>query len=269
MNNSIGILGCGWLGLPLAESLIKAGHKVHGTTTSKEKLHTLNSKGIKSYLVILSEDGITGNMSDFLEEVETLVVNVPPKLRGANQEDYVLKMRFLHHSLNIGNIKKLIFVSSTSVYGKLEGEVTEATPPRPNTASGRQLLTSESIFLEDPKLNTTIIRFGGLIGPDRHPARMLSGKKDLTNGNEYINLIHQDDCIRIIKSAIEQLWSDDILNGVYPYHATKENYYVASCNKLGLQPPDYKRNEAAKGKKVVSNVLLNVKKFDFLTTVRI
>lgn len=222
-----------------------------------------------TYLIVLSEDGITGNMTDFLKDVETLVVNIPPKLRGGNKEDYVQKMRRLHQQLNKGMVKKLIFVSSTSVYGDVEGEVNEATFPRPNTESGRQLLTAESIFLADPKLNTTVIRFGGLIGPDRHPARMLSGKKGLTNGNEYINLIHLDDCIRIIKSVIEEQWPDDILNGVFPFHPTKENYYMDSCNKMDLQPPDYKRNNTKKGKKVISNTLLNVKKFHFLTTIRL
>ena len=34
----IGILGCGWLGLPLAQQLVEDGHIVRGSTTQNSKL---------------------------------------------------------------------------------------------------------------------------------------------------------------------------------------------------------------------------------------
>ncbi|RUA14157.1 MAG: short-chain dehydrogenase, partial [Flavobacteriia bacterium] len=49
MSNSIGVLGCGWLGLPLAQRLVESGFEVHGTTTSIEKVQQLQRLGIVPY----------------------------------------------------------------------------------------------------------------------------------------------------------------------------------------------------------------------------
>ena len=52
MKTTVGIMGCGWLGLPLAQSLIEKGFNVKGTTTSFEKLSVLTNIGIESLSLI-------------------------------------------------------------------------------------------------------------------------------------------------------------------------------------------------------------------------
>ena len=92
MNNYVGIIGCGWLGLPLAEALVLDGFNVKGSTTAENKLSILNNAGIEPYLISLSENSIEGDITNFLNRVKTLVLNVPPKLRGTNSENYVAKI---------------------------------------------------------------------------------------------------------------------------------------------------------------------------------
>ena len=259
-------MGCGWLGLPLAISLINIGYKVHGSTTSKEKMIPLTKNGIIPFLISFSEDNIVGDISKFLTNIEILIINIPPKLRNNSQESYVKKMRLLHQEVKKAGLQKVIFVSSTSIYGNISGDVTETTIPQPSTDSGKQLLASENIFKKDANLITTIIRFGGLIGPNRHPITVLSGKKELSNGHHPINLIHLDDCIQIIAAILEHSWWNETLNGVYPIHPIKQEYYTKEALKQGLQSPDYKEDNSRKGKKVHSEVLINVKKFEFTTS---
>ncbi len=259
-------MGCGWLGLPLAISLINKKYKVHGSTTSQEKIIPLTKNGIIPFLISFSEDEIVGDISKFLTNIEVLIINIPPKLRGNHQESYVKKMQLLHREVKKAALQKVIFVSSTSVYGDVEGEVTEETIPQPSTESGKQLLAAENIFVNDTGLKTTVIRFGGLIGPNRHPITRLSGKRELSNGNQPINLIHLDDCIQIITAILEQSWWNETLNGVYPAHPIKQEYYTKEALKQGLQSPDYKEDNFEKGKKVHSKVLINVKKFEFTTS---
>ena len=177
MKNTIGIIGCGWLGLPLAKSLIQDGYQVRGSTTNNLKLPILEEEGILPYLIILGQDGITGSITEYLDRLDVLIINVPPRLRGNNFENYVLKMQFLHDEIGKSSVKKILFISSTSVYGAAEGAVTEDTVPMPATESGRQLLEVEKFFQKDKSIQTSIIRFGGLIGPKRHPITMLSRKK--------------------------------------------------------------------------------------------
>ena len=266
MKNTIAIMGCGWLGFPLAKVLIQDGCQIHGSTTSEEKMGKLAAAGIHPFLISLSEDGIEGDIEGFLSNVDALVINVPPKLRGGHKENYVKKMQLLHGAIKLSQVKQLIFISSTSVYGDIDGEVTEETTPEPVTESGKQLKVSEDVFRKDNSLKATIIRFGGLIGPERHPVTMLSGRKNLSNGNAPINLIHLNDCIGIITEILKKNWWGETLNGVYPYHPTKQEYYASKAIGKELQVPDFNVNSPKKGKIVSSYTLTNVKGFEFTTT---
>ncbi len=262
----IGVLGCGWLGLPLAKSFVADGFFVHGSTTSEEKIAILKKEGIVPFLITFHEYGIEGDISDFFKTLEVLVVNIPPKLRNGNNENYVKKIKLLHEAVKKSTLDKIIFISSISVYGAVDGKVTEESIPHPTTASGKQLLAAEKIFLDDQNLQTTVIRFGGLIGPDRHPITTLSGRENLSNGNAPVNLIHLNDCIQIIRSVFENSWWNEVINGVHPDHPSKQEYYTEAAKKRNLQIPDYKEDTNKKGKIVVPKVLLIVKNYKFTTT---
>ncbi|PKA98635.1 nucleoside-diphosphate-sugar epimerase [Flavobacteriaceae bacterium MAR_2009_75] len=266
MNKTIAVLGCGWLGLPLAQSFLKNGYQVKGSTTTKDKLKELEQLGITPFQIGLKEDRIEGDIDSFLKNIEVLIINVPPKLRSGNGENYVMKMKLLYSAIQESSIKKVIFVSSTSVYGDIEGNVSEETNPQPSTESGKQLLVSENIFRNDNNIQSTIIRFGGLIGPERHPVTMLSGRTNLKNGHHPINLIHLNDCIKLISEIIAKNWYNETFNGVYPFHPKKEDYYISEAIKRNIQPPDYKIITIEKGKTVQSYNLTNVKGFMFTTT---
>ncbi|MBO0331181.1 SDR family oxidoreductase [[Muricauda] lutisoli] len=257
MNKNVGVLGCGWLGLPLAKTLVEKGYTVHGSTTSSGKLNTLEKKGITAFEIHLSETGIQGNIQGFLSPIETLIIDVPPKLRGKNSENFVEKMKYLHAEIKKNKVSKIIFVSSTAVYGEAEGKVSEESPTSPVTESGKQLVECEKIFRDDESFKTTIIRFGGLIGPNRHPVTTLSGRENLSGGNNPINLIHLDDCIHMITTILEQRYWGEIFNGVYPHHPKKQVYYFEEAQKRGLPAPRYKTESSQnKGKLVLGKNFL-------------
>ncbi|MBC6997292.1 NAD(P)H-binding protein [Cytophaga sp. FL35] len=264
--NKIAVMGCGWLGLPLAKALLAKNFSVKGSTTSNEKLLKLKELGIEPALLILSETEIKGNIHDFLTDVDILIINIPPRLRSGNGENYVKKMQLVYEAILKSSVKKIVFVSSTSVYGDVQGEVDEYTPPNPTTESGKQLTEVEKIFKEAKNFETTLVRFGGLIGPNRHPVTMLSGRKNLKNGHHPINLIHLNDCIKIIEEIILNNWWNETFNGVYPYHPAKSIYYNAEAKKRSIQPFDYEKNNAKSGKTVRSKNLISVKGFKFTTT---
>jgi len=267
LNKRIGILGCGWLGLPLAKALIADSHFVYGTTTSDSKIATLEKAKIIPFTITLAAHGIEGNIKQFLKKLELLIINVPPNLRSAPKESYIKRMLHLHHEIKHSSLRRIIFISSTSVYGNIGGLVTEDSPTEPNTESGRQLLASEHVFLRDAHLNTSIIRFGGLIGPKRHPITYLAGKTDLTNGNDPVNLIHLNDCIGIIKTVIRGNSTNKVVNGVYPHHPKKEAYYTSEALKRGLLPPIYSKNLDESGNKTIESRSLDVKMYRFNTSI--
>ena len=262
-------MGCGWLGYSLAKSLIQEGFTVFGTTTSEDKMPILQTVGITPYRISISEKGITGPITTLLGNAETLIINIPPKLRGSNPENYIKKMEHLCGALKKSKVKKVVFVSSTSVYGNDQGVITDDILPKPTTASGKQLLASEKLFSALPNIETTIIRFGGLIGKDRHPITMLSGKTGLRNGNHPVNLIHLEDCIGIIKSILKKQWWGEIFNAAFPLHPSKKEYYQQIAKQKGLIPPEYDENSRLSGKIIEPSRLILVKKYVFLTSIYI
>ncbi|NNE02186.1 MAG: SDR family oxidoreductase [Arenibacter sp.] len=264
MKPRVGILGVGWLGFPLGKSLVKLGYPVSGSTTNKANLELIANEGIDSYYISLFEEGVRGSLIDFLKEIDILLINVPPN-RSTDDDSYLKKMRQLYEAVKIMHVEKIIFVSSTSVYGSLSGEVTEKSVPKPNTPSGKQLLAAENLFKKDTSLSTTIVRFGGLIGPDRHPVTFLSGRKNIKNGDDVINLIHLEDCMYLLTAIISNSWWNEIFNGVYPYHPSKKEYYTAEAKKRGLPIPEYLATYPGKSGKLIKGDAFVAKKMQFKT----
>ena len=81
MNKKISILGCGWLGLPLAKSLLSKGYEVKGSTTSESKLEVLKNAGISPFQIQLEEHQIIGTIEDFLKETDVLVTILVEKIQ--------------------------------------------------------------------------------------------------------------------------------------------------------------------------------------------
>lgn len=251
-------MGCGWLGLPLAEFLHQKGYTVKGSTTSISKLELLKSKHIAPYLISLHANGVEGDMNAFLAQSELVICAIPPGLRKNSKESFVAKFKNLLSFIAASSVTKVLFISSTSVYADSNEVVTEDTQPSPITESGKQLVRCESLLREQSKLQTTIVRFGGLIGPDRHPIRMLAGKQQLENPEAPINLIHQEDCIEIIYKIIKTESWNTVFNAVAPYHPSRKDYYTAKAIALNLDPPGFAEKGPSFGKTVSSDKLIAV-----------
>jgi nucleoside-diphosphate-sugar epimerase len=269
----ISILGCGWLGLPLAKVLISNEFSVNGSTTSEGKLSELAALDIDPFLVALDSKSITGAIEDFLNRSKTLVIDIPPQLRGKNSDSstveekvFVGKIKTLIPYIEKSTIENVLFVSSTSVYGEADAIITEETIPKPDTESGKQLLEAETLLRGNPNFKTTILRFGGLIGEDRNPIKFLAGKENLDNPETSINFIHQEDCIRIILKIITTDSWNKIYNGVCPFHPTRETYYTQKATELALPLPRFDHSRPSSGKLILSDKVENVLGYSFIKT---
>jgi len=261
----ISILGCGWLGLPLAKALVENGFTINGSTTSQEKVSMIEKSGIQPFLISVESKHVSGNIELFLEGSTILIIDIPPKLRGNSNEDFVGKIKKLIPFIEKSSIEKLLFISSTSVYSDVNSLVTEETIPNPETESGKQLLETEQLLQSNSNFKTTVLRFGGLIGEDRHPIRFLSGRKNLENPEAPINLIHQKDCIGIIMAILRPAQNDklvwgDTFNAVAPFHPSRKDYYTQKAIDLNLALPEFNNEKLSLGKTILNfkiNTVLN------------
>ncbi|HEY9168888.1 MAG TPA: NAD(P)-binding domain-containing protein [Lutibacter sp.] len=226
MKRKISILGCGWLGKPLALSLIAQGYQIKGSTTSVAKLNEFQEIGISPFLISL--DYIKHNILAFLDS-EILIVALPSKdIEG---------FRNLISHIENSPVKKVIFISSTSVYGNSDEMVTEEAKTLPSA-----LTTIEMLFKNSTCFETTIIRFAGLFGYNRKPGKFFKNGRKIPNPDGFVNMIHQDDCIQLIEKVIEKNVWNQIFNGCADTHPTRREFYTKTTLDIGLELPDFEEN---------------------------
>lgn len=268
MNKNIAITGLGWLGQPLAYRLDILGYSVKGSVTTIEKATALQNSGFEAYPLEISESGVTGEVKALLKNVDCLMIMIPPGLRRNTGSHYVLKMTHFLEAIKQSAVKKIILVSSTSVYDDSQGNVTEKDEPKPQTIAGKQLRQVEELFINSEGLHTTVVRFGGLIGGSRNPAKYLAGRKDLADGNAPVNLIHRDDCINILVKILKQDVFGTVFNAVNPNHPKKADYYIEKAKELGLDPPTFAEADPNEVLKEVDSVnLKTVLDYTFKTSI--
>ena len=274
MGIKISILGCGWLGLPLAKSLLSKGHEIKGSTTSESKLDVLKNAGISPFQIQLESHQIIGTIEDFLKETNVLVIDIPPGLRRefstSLEMTFVNKVKILIPFIEKSGIQKVIFVSSTSVYG--DGfpivEIREETKPNPDTESGKQLVIAETLLQSNSHFKTTVIRFGGLLGDDRHPIKFLTGRTNVENPDAPVNMIQREDCIGIIEEILKQVQHDNwewnqTFNAVAPQHPTRKAYYHKKAEILNLPLPTFAEDSESKGKIISSKKVETILGYSF------
>ena len=266
----ISILGCGWLGFPLAKALLKEGFTIKGSTTTADKKEMLENAGINHFPIALEVENFTSPVTPFLDGSKTLIIAIPPKLRGKNKDysdaannSFVKKIENLLPYIQQSTIENVLFISSTAVYGEANEVVDENTAPSPVTESGKQLLEIEQLLLANPNFKTTILRFGGLIGEDRNPARFLAGKENVPNPDAPINLIHLEDCIGIIQKIIATQTWDTTLNAVAPFHPSRKKYYSQKAIIENLVPPQFNDKIPSVGKTILSDKLIRLLDYHF------
>jgi len=240
------ILGCGWLGFPLAESFIKDGIQVKGSTRSKEKFSVFQEAGISPYQINIDEQP---NFSDFLD-ADVLLIMITSKLFEAYEN--------LVTQIENSSVKKVIFISSTSVYPRGNKEYTEEDETVDNL-----LAKVEPLFTKNKNFTTTVIRFAGLYGGKRHPGNWFKDKK-IPQPNGFVNMIHREDCIQIIKTIIEKDIFGETFNACANHHPTRKEYYIAARKALQKPAPEFEEPETLVYKKISPAKLIARLNYEFI-----
>ncbi|WP_169973247.1 SDR family oxidoreductase [Tautonia rosea] len=213
------IIGCGYLGIRVARRMMAAGHRVFATTRSRDRAELLAREGMEPILA----DVLIPESLDDLPAVERALYCVGYDRSCGAPIDRVY-VDGLRHTIGrlASRAKRLIYASSTGVYGDLGGDwVDEETPADPQTESGRACLRAEHLLTEFAKLSmypVTILRYSGLYGPGRLMRReaLRSGQPIAADPESYLNLVHIDDAasaavlaLRTPKPGPRYLVSDD------------------------------------------------------------
>lgn len=238
--STIAVLGCGWLGLPLAKHLLAQGHRVLGTTTSAEQLPALAAAGIEAQLLQLGPEFTATDeqrLTALLGQATSLVLNVPP--RAAVAGGYPQLLRPVHRAVAAAHLQSVLFVSTTGVYPDEPRLMRETDAISTRDAASDVLRTEGHFVPRYGQWQSTVVRLGGLIGPGRPPGRFLAGRRNLAQGAAPTNLLHLTDAVGVLGTILEQNIWGHTLNVCAQSHPLRRDFYPAAATYLGLEPPTF------------------------------
>ena len=264
----ISILGCGWLGFPLAKRLVHHDitSELKGSVTSLPKTELLKHAGIEAFVIELNPDF---NDDEFLFQsffdTDSLIITFPPRLSKNEPGFYPRQVAAVIEKIKNSPISEIIFVSSTGVYPDLNRIVVEQDVTMPDQAASPDMVAAENLLIELRKnLKVTILRHGGLIGYDRIPGKYVKGKKDITTGSLPVNYIHPDDAVGIMIKILEDGVQNETFNIVAPLHPTRREVYESTCQQFGWETPTFSNAENDQDFKIISGEkLLSFYDYDF------
>jgi len=238
----IAIIGLGWLGRPLASLLKKDEWLVKGSTTRFDKADVLRNEAIETY-VYHSSIGV--QFPKALSDADALFLNVPPGIRSAlNKEaaarDYVKEMNKILGEFDFSRTH-LVAASSTSVYPEQNTLLDESFGALgiPSGEAGEALREYERNCLDIGGPNTTILRFAGLYGQDRHPVRFFTGRDKIQGGQQRVNMVSKERCLTVLRNVFNKPVYGEILNVVNSDYPTREEFYTKACKELELEKPQF------------------------------
>ena len=252
---NITILGLGWLGLPLAKSLIKKGINVIGTSTSNDKIESINASENLNAIKWALEMDVPKNLIEKSLKADICIIAIPASHVFKNLETVIYFLQKLPDSTEI------ILISSTGVYPEKLALASE------NYQFDEIELTNSNVQIEQKIASSisqrlTILRLAGLIGPNRHPIKQLQGRIDIPNGDSPVNLVHLNDVISFIELLIQEQKFGDIVNVCHPSHPTRVEYYTAAADYFQFPRPTFIKG-SSKNKQIDSEKSQNSYCFEY------
>lgn len=204
---------------------------IYATTRSAERFAELQNLGIEPILL----DGASSfdKLEPIFEDAFVLV-SFPPD----GTTDATL-------SRMAGSAAKVVYISSTGVYGRHEGIIDHHTPVDETAEGAGGRLVAEEHWLRNG--NAVVLRAPALYSADYGlHKRLVSGQYKLPgDGERYTSRIHMEDLARIIDAVFES----DIESGAYPVGdvcpCTQKEIVTWLCRKFDLPFPDSIPLEAA------------------------
>jgi nucleoside-diphosphate-sugar epimerase len=234
----IAIVGCGWLGLPLAQRLVDLGYQVSGSKQSASAAAALTEQGIEGVSLTLTPALSCADPQRLFGRRDLIIINIPPGRRLHSPEHHKAQLAYLLGAVATHQIPKILFISSTSVYAADQGWVSEATPALATQGSGATLKQIEATIMTDPRWQASVLRFAGLVGAERHPGRFLAGKQ-VQGAQSPVNIIHRDDCIGLIVALIERNIWQETFNACADEHPSKSEFYTQAAQLLKMEIPQF------------------------------
>lgn len=206
------VVGTGDIGGNLARKLANEGHEVIGVRRSDKPV----AEGVR---VISADVSDRETLTDLPDDCDIVVYSVAAPIfsKEGYHNYYVKGLKNVLKAIKGQTPKRVIFVSSSSVYHQMGGEwVDENSETTPASFAGKEMLAAEEV-LSKSEFTGTVVRFAGIYGPGRE--RMIQqarhGGYCDPEPAVWTNRIHRDDCLGVLELIINKALAGDALDECY------------------------------------------------------
>lgn len=244
------IVGCGYLGRRAGTLLAEQGMRVFGTVRTADRAAELPAWGIDPFRAdVLRPESLAG-----LPPAELVLYSVGYDASGgaARSEVHTTGLRAVLDRL-AGRVGRLVYASSTGVYGQDDGRwVDEESPAEPRGEGRAVLAEAEAIvreFAASGRLDAVVLRFAGLYGPGRIIRRALLERGEPIPGDpdHWLNLIHIDDAARFAVAALRRPAPSRIYNACDDRPVVRREFYGLLAALLKAPAPRFAPPDPAAG----------------------
>ncbi len=230
------IIGCGDVGRSIARRYLRSGTIVTGIVRSEASVDSLKLQGIQAMCVDLDQDPLPPLPS----RGEKVFYFAPPPAQGATDPRV---RRVLEVFRRDGPLRRLVYISTTGVYGDCRGEwVDEKRPVNPGVDRARRRLDAENQFREwsrESGAELVILRVAGIYGPNRLPLARIRQGLPLVRAEDapFTNRIHEHDLVQVCVAAMERPVAGESFNVSDGHPGTMAEYFDAIADLAGLPRP--------------------------------
>ncbi len=239
------IVGCGYVGLPLAAELKRQGHDVFGLGRRQRAESELNGLGATLLIGDITHPAsLAGLPSNY-----DWVVNCVSSSGGGEAEYREVYLQGTHNLIDWLSRTppiKFVYTSSTSVYAQNDGSiVTETSPTEPASATAKVLVETEAALLNafaHTQFPATILRVAGIYGPERGYwfKQFLKGEAVIEgSGARFLNMIHRDDVVGAVIAALHRGLPGEVYNACDTEPVSQLDYFRWLSAALGRPMPPF------------------------------
>jgi len=231
------IIGCGDIGLRVAKQLVRH-YKVFALTSQASRFAELRAVGATPLLGNLDEPNSLWRLSAI---AETVIHLAPPQNMGRLDQRTRNLTRILSQRPN--QVRRLIYVSTTGVYGNHSGaHVRETTPVQPESERAWRRVDAERVLrLWAPShgVSLTVLRVPGIYAMDRLPLERIEAKTPALVPEEdaYSNHIHSEDLARLVCAAVYHGKPQRVINACDGGETKMGDYFDQVADAFALARP--------------------------------
>lgn len=262
------IVGVGYLGERLAARWKPQTElKIAGTTRSSQRFPKLEALGLQPVQWDVLGASETSSPSESLPPARVIVYCVGFDRKTAAEQHHSMSdvyvgglERTLAALADPDQIERVVYISSTGVYGNAEEWVDESAEPAPQDDSGKVCLEAEQTLgriATQRGFPYTILRLAGIYGPGRMigAATIRQGEPVPSDPTAWVNLIEGEDAAAVTDAACRQQGAHHLFNVSDGCPVKRGEFYGYLASKLGAPQPVFDPSAARRhrGSRQISN----------------